>query len=663
MTDQATPIERGAIDDPLAAGREARGRHAWQEAFDLLSQADRAGSLTGADLEALAETAFFTAHADREVEVKERAFKAHLAEGNRVRAAYLALDLGFMNGYRGRHAIASAWTRRAERLLEDEAESYAHGYLALDRSQSARNAGDVEAATAQAEEALRIAKATGHPDLLAEAMTALGALKIATGSAADGLALMEEASIAAVNGELSPFTTGVTCCTLISACRDLTDYRRAKEWTEATEQWCERQSVAGFPGICRIHRAEVVALSGAWDRAEQELRRATDELTAYQAIPPLADGYYAIGEIRRLKGDLAGAEAALREAHGLGRTPQPGLALIRLAEGKVRAALGAINGAVRDETFDQWARARLLPAQVEIAIAASDVALARTAAEELTRIVAAFELPALQAGRHQVWGRVLLAEADAAGAATELRSAIRMWREVAAAYEIARSRVLLSKALRMLDDDDEADLELGAARDEFVRLGATIDAAAAEREIAAIARRRAGPVHIRRTFMFTDIVGSTNLVEALGDEAWEGLLTWHDEALRAEVARSGGEIVNSTGDGFFVAFASAAAGIECAVSIQRALADRRRVSGFAPPVRIGLHSADANRRGDDYSGVGVHVAARVAALAGGGEIVASALTLAEAGDAAASIRASEPRQAAVRGLSAPVSVVSIGWEQ
>ncbi|HSL34576.1 MAG TPA: adenylate/guanylate cyclase domain-containing protein [Candidatus Limnocylindrales bacterium] len=662
MTDQASPADSAAIGDTLVAGRDARERHAWQEAFDLLSEADRAGSLSGSDLEALAETAFFTAHVDREVEIKERAFKAHLAEDNRVRAAYLALDLGFMNAYRGKRSIASAWTRRAERLLENEPESYAHGYLALERSQTARNAGDVDTAVEQAELAVGIATRTGHPDLLAEAMTAVGALKIATGATAEGLALMEEASIAAVNGELSPFTTGVTCCTLISACRDLTDYRRAKEWTDATEEWCERQSVAGFPGICRIHRAEVVALSGAWDRAEQELRLATDELTAFQAIPPLADGYYAIGEIRRLKGDLAGAEASLREAHALGRTPQPGLALIRLAEGKVKASLMAINAAVRDETFDQWARARLLPAQVEIALAAGDVVLARTAADELTRIIATYELPALKAGRHQVLGRVLLAEGDPAAAARELRSAIRMWREVAAPYEVARSRVLLSRALRTLEDEDEADLELGAAHDEFVRLGATIDAAAAEREITVIAQRRAGPVQVRRTFMFTDIVGSTNLAEALGDEAWERLLARHDEIVRGLVARGSGEIVHSTGDGFFVAFGAAAAAVECAITIQRALAEQRRSSGFAMPVRIGLHSADANRRDEDYSGVGVHLAARVAALAGGGEIVASATTLTEAGDAAGSFSISEPRQATLRGLSAPVGVVSIGWE-
>jgi class 3 adenylate cyclase len=651
-----------ATDDPLEAGREAHRRHAWTEAFELLTEADRRDGLRGADLEALAETAFFVARPDFEIELKERAFKAHLAEGDKIRASYVALDLAYMNGYRGRLSIAAAWTRRAERLLEGEPETYAHGYLALDRSHDARLAGDVDAAIAQAETAVEIATRTGHGDLLAEAMTALGSLKIATGSAADGLALLEEASIAAVNGELSPFTTGVTCCTMIAACRDLTDYRRASEWTEAVETWCKRQSVSGFPGVCRVHRAEVVALSGAWERAEQELRRATDELTAYNAIPPLADGYYAIGEIRRLKGDLAGAEEALREAHALGRTPQPALALIRLAEGRVKAAAVAIDSAVRDETWDQWARVRLLPAQVEIAIAAGDTAKARTAADELARIVGSYRSPALEAGRSQTWGRVHLAEGDPAAAAHELRTAIRSWREVAAPYEVARSRVLLSRALRAVDDEDEADLELRAARDEFERLGAQTDLAAMDREIRAVADRRSTPARVAMTFMFTDIVGSTNLAELLGNDDWERLLRWHDDMLRALVTSAGGEVVHTTGDGFFVAFDGARQAIDCAVSIQRALADHRRSSGFAPSVRIGLHAAEASRRGDetgavDYSGVGVHLAARVAALAGGGEIVATAETVADLDGLAVA----EPRSATVRGVSAPVSLVTVAW--
>ena len=661
MTGPASPVEPVGPADPdlLTAGLEALGRHRWQEAFDLLSRADAEGNLSGADLESLADAAFFAARADLEIEVKERAFKAHQAEGNELRAAYVALRLARDYWFRGKLSIASAWGRRGERLLDGKPESYAHGYLALGKSELASSTGNIEEALELAEQAVQIASRAAQADLQAFALTNLGKLKIATGSTNDGMALMEEASISAVNGDLSPFASGATCCTMIAACRDLTDYRRATEWTEATEQYCERQSVSAFPGVCRIHRAEVVALSGAWDRAERELRQAADELTGWSAMPPLADGHYAIGEIRRLKGDFEGAEAALREADSLGKSMQPALALIRLAQGNVKAAASGIASALAEASWDQWAKVRLMPAQVEIAVAARELALARTAAEELARIVDTYKSPALEAGTRQAMARVLLAEGDAAGAVLEVRHAIRLWREVAAPYEVARGRAFLAKALRATGDDDSADFELRAARDEFARLGAQPDETAAERDLQAAVERRTAPVQTRKTFMFTDIVDSTKYAEFLGNDQWERLLRWHDDKLRELVAKHGGEIVNSTGDGFFVAFDSARQGIECARSIQRALAEHRQGSGFAISVRIGLHSAEANRRGSDYSGVGVHLASRVASVAGGGEIVATTDTLDEAGESARSDR----REVSLKGVSAAVSVESVTWTE
>jgi class 3 adenylate cyclase len=654
---EVVPPTFAAAMDPVDAGRAALARHAWQEAYDQLSQADRDGQLSGADLESLSTAAFFAAHGDVELEVKERAFRAYVTEGNDVRAAYLGLDIARRYGFEGKYSIASAWTRRAERIIGPDGDTYAHGYLALIRSESAMAAGDVETALAQAERAIEIGTGAADADLKASALTNLGALKIASGATSDGFALMEEASFAAVNGELSPFMSGMTACRMIGACRDLTDYRRATEWIEATEKYCERQSLSGFPGICRIHRAEVAAVGGAWEIAQHELERATIELGAYNATPPQAEGFYAIGDIRRLKGDLVGAEEALREAHARGKSPQPALALVRLAEGKIKAAAAAISAAVAEETTDRWARARLLPAQVEIAIAAGDVGLARAAVDELAEIVVGYPSPALEAGRRAALGRVLLAEGDAAGAAHEFRAAIKGWREVGAPYEVARARAVLSRALRAGADEDDADLEVRAALAEFRRLGARVDAEAAERDLNDADLRAGAAVSARKTFMFTDIVGSTNLAEALGDQAWERLLRWHDDMLRNQVAKGGGEIVNSTGDGFFVAFASARAGVDCAISIQRALLEHSATTGFAPPVRIGLHTAEANRRGTDYSGKGVHVAARVAALAGGGEILATAETLAEAGGSSASAT----RTAAIKGVTAPVTVGTIAW--
>ena len=656
MSEVSSPTPNAAAD-PAAAGRAAAGRHDWPAAFDLLSEADGAGALSADDLEGLALAAFFTGRANLELDLKERAFKAQEAEANAPRAAYLALDMAREYGYAGKPSIASAWIRRAERLIGTDGDTYVHGYLALVRSEIAAAGGHIDAALELAEQAVAIGTRTADPDLNAYALTNLGALKIATGETVDGFALMEEASIAAVNGELSPFTTGVTACRMISACRDLTDYRRASEWIEATERYCERQSLSGFPGVCRIHRAEVAAVGGAWERAEQELERATTELSAYNATPPQADGFYAIGDIRRLKGDFEGAEAALREAHARGRSPQPALALIRLAQGKIKAAVAGINDAVADQTWDRWARARLLPAQVEIAIAAGDVAGARSAIDELGGIVAGYPSPALDASRQVALGRVLLAEGDGAAAARELRGGVRVWREVGAPYEVARARGVLSRALRAMDDEDDADLELRAALDEFRRLGARLDVDVIERQLRDTEERRNQPLTTRKTFMFTDIVGSTSLAEAVGDEAWERLLRWHDDTLRGLVASGGGELVNTTGDGFFAAFDSARSGLDCAISIQRALRDHRAATGFAPSVRIGLHAAEANRRGTDYSGVGVHIAARVAALAGGGEIIATVETLAEAGEGPGS----DVREATVKGVTAPLSIATIGW--
>lgn len=646
-----------AVPDPLESGRAAIARNEWSEAFELLTTAEREHELSGADLESLALAAFFAGRPDEEDAARERAFHAYLASGDEIRAGYMAFDLARTARRFGRLSIASGWIGRAERLVGGDGDTYAHGYLALSRSEIAAAEGDMDTALALAERAVAIGRKATDPDLRAWALAHLGEIKLAGGATPEGLRLLEEASIAAVNGELSPVVSGVTACRMISACRDLSDYRRASEWIEATERYCERRSLQGFPGVCRIHRAEVAAIGGAWDEAETDLVQATADLERYRATEAQADGFYAIGDIRRLRGDFAGAEEALREAHALGRSPQPALALIRLAQGNVKAAVAAIRSEVGDVAWNRLARARLLPAQVEIHVAAGDAAGARDAVDELHATVADYPSPALAAGRQVATGRLLLAEGDAAGAARELQAAVRGWRAVGAPYEVARARAVLAAALRVLDEEDEADLELRAALNEFRRLGATVDAAAAEQALRSAEERRRGPEHVRLAFMFTDIVGSTRLAEALGDASWARLLGWHDDTLRRLIADGAGQIVNSTGDGFFVTFESARHAVGCAVAIQRALRDHRESVGFAPPIRVGLHVADANRHGNDFSGIGVHVAARVGALGDAGEILATIETLTEAGIAPGA----DPRPVSVKGVSTPVSVVSVAW--
>jgi tetratricopeptide (TPR) repeat protein len=277
VSDVESPAPTETAADLVRAGREALDRHAWQEAFDAFSQADRDGHLSGVDLEAFALTAFFTGQADLEVEIRQRAFAVYEAAGDTLRAAYLALYIARTYFYAGKQSIASAWARRGERLVGPDGDTYVHGYLALVHSAGARASGDLDAALAFAEQAVQIGGHAADADLKAYALSNLGSLKIAAGATTDGFALMEEASVAAVNGELTPFTTGVTACQMIGACRDLTDYKRANEWIEATEKYCTRQSLSGFPGVCRIHRAEVAAVGGAWDRAEHELELATSD--------------------------------------------------------------------------------------------------------------------------------------------------------------------------------------------------------------------------------------------------------------------------------------------------------------------------------------------------------------------------------------------------
>jgi class 3 adenylate cyclase len=656
MSEVTAPSE-DAPADPLTTGLAALARHEWQAAYEALSRADRESALGGPDLESLAMAAYFAGEGDAELEIKERAVGVYLAAGDRLRAAHIALQVARTYFYTGRQSIAATWLRRAEGLLPAEGDTYAHGFLRLVHSEVAAASGDVDRALVLAQQAVDIGERVAHADLRAEALTEIGTLKIATGETADGLAMMEEASIAAVNGELSPFTAGVTTCRMISACRDLTDYRKATEWIEQTEKYCRRQDLSGFPGICRIHRAEIAALSGEWDRAETELERATTELDRYHAAPPQADGYYAIGDIRRLRGEFEAAEAALQEAVARGRTAHPALALIRLAQGKPKAALTAIDGAIAEAGFDRWARVKLLPAKAEIAIAAGDVAGARDAVTQLTETIATYPSPALEAGRQAVLARVLLAEGDAHGAAAAARTAMRGWREVGAPYEVARARAVLADAQRALGSDEDADLENQVATAEFERLGARVDATASAKALRAAHERRSGPTAIRRTFMFTDIVGSTRLAEALGDTAWAHTLRWHDDTLRRLIVDGGGEVVNSTGDGFFAAFESARAAIESAVAIQRALRVHREEAGYPATVRIGIHTADAARRGDDYSGIGVHVAARVGSIATADQILATGDALAEAGD----VTVNDPMDVSVRGVETPVRVATVAW--
>jgi class 3 adenylate cyclase len=636
------------LDDSLEAGRDAARRHAWAEAFDHLSAADRGEPLVPEDLELLAEAASWIGQLNKSIETYERAYATHLENGNIPRAAFAAMMLVTTNRDKGASSIAAGWHSRAGRLLESVPESVEHGYLAHQRALFALARGELDEAFAQAQRAVEIATRFDDRNLEALGLLRQGIVLIKKGELDDGLSLVDEATAAAVGGELDPLPTGMIYCATIDACRDLGDYARAQEWTDTASRWCERESVSGFPGICRVDRAEIMRIMGHLDEAERQATQACEELQAF--APRIAGAAYVeVGETRLRRGDLAKAAEAFRHADELGRTPQPGLALLRLAEGKVEAAATAIKRALGDESWNRLARARLLPAQVEIAITAGDVERAAAAADELEAIAETYSTTTLQASAASARGAVQLAQGDPNAALQSLRHARRLWQEeVCAPYEAARARVLTGQAYRTLADEDAATSEFDAAKASFERLGAVLDV----QRVAELL----GEFSPQRTFVFTDIVGSTRMAEALGEDKWRKLLGWHDRTVRELIEASGGEVIKNTGDGFFAAFERPAAAAEAAVAIQRALDS---YEGVAPDVRIGLHVGTAfEREGEDLGGEAVHAAARIAALGGPGDILGSRETFA---DGAARFRVSEPRSVELKGVSQPVEVVSIDW--
>jgi class 3 adenylate cyclase len=648
------------VEDRLQQARDAYHRHAWHEAFDLLRSADSETSLSPRDLAFLADSAWLAGEADVAIEARERAHARYLEQGDRCDAAEIALQLAQDRFSRLEIAVANGWLGRAKRLLEQtNTECAAHGWQALAiGSVALRVTGDWDEAIRQARLAQGIGERVANPAIQALALQLQGYALVGQGHLDDGLALIDESTIAALSGELDPLTTGRIYCTTISVCRDIADWRRAVEWTTATERWCHREGVSGFPGVCRVHRAEIMDFRGSWADAEREAKRACEELGT-QNLMLRGEALYEIGEVRLRVGDLEGAREAFRQAHQLNREPEPGISLLRLAYGDPRAANISIKRALDSVESQAFDRARLLPAAVDIGLAALDLDLVTHHVAELEQIAGSFRTTALTAAAEYARGRLLLAQGEASAALARLRHSIQLWSEIGAPYEIARSRTALGEALLSEGDEDAARLEFEAAKSDFERLGALPDAKRVgqllgqEEGIAARAGER-----VKRTFVFTDIVGSTPLAEALGDDAWQELIRWHDESLRSIFNRYGGTEVRQTGDGFFVAFEDPSAAIEAAVGVQRSLAEHRRSHGFAPQVRIGLHEAEASTRAIDFAGRGVHEAARIGSLAEGGQVLASVNTVQSA---APRFPMSPPRTVTLKGVSQPVNVVTIEW--
>jgi DNA-binding CsgD family transcriptional regulator len=440
----------------------------------LLSQADEAAPLSADDLELIAASAYMIGREDDYLDALERAHHAHLEAGEAMRAARCAFWVGMNLALRGEVGRATGWLGRAQRLLEREGrDRVERGYLLLPLMFRREAAGEFAAAAAVAEEAAELGERFGDGDLVALALQGQGYMLIRAGRVTEGLALLDESMVIATTRELSPIVTGLVYCGVILACQEVYELRRAQEWTDALSRWCERQhDLVAFTGRCLIHRAEIMQRHGAWPEALDEAKRASGRRGLSQA--GTGQAFYRQGELHRLRGELVRAEDAYREASRCGSEPQPGLALLRLAQGRRDAAAAAIRRVVA-ETTQPLRRAALLPAYVEIMLAVGDTEEARSSCRELEEISERYESGALGAMVADAQGAVDLAEGEAGAALVSLRQAWQVWQELEAPYEAARTRVLIALACRALGDDDTAALELEAARGVFARLGAAPD--------------------------------------------------------------------------------------------------------------------------------------------------------------------------------------------
>jgi DNA-binding NarL/FixJ family response regulator len=463
------------VGEVLEAAREAYRRHDWAGARERFTAARAAGELAAADLDALADAAWWLGEVEEASAVLEAAYRRHLDDGQTGRAAMAAIGIGVFHLLRGDGVVGSGWLGRARRLVEAEPEGVAHGYLLYLELEGALDGDDPAAVVEAARRVREIGR--GHADLNLTAAGDLfeGRVLVKQGRMAEGMALLDEAMLAVLSGELAPEYAGNIYCHLMAAFAELADVRRAAEWTEATGRWLATLPAAVlFTGVCRVHRSQVLQRKGAWAQAEREATLVCQDLAGLH-VAGAAEGHYQLGELRRLRGDLDGAEAAYLQAHALGRDPQPGLALLRLAQGRAATAAASLRAALAAVTADRLARAWLCAAQVEVALAAGDPETAGRASEELGRTASTYGSSGLEAAALQARGAVLLAGGRPEAALPTLRAACRRWQELDAPYDAARVRLLLSRAYQALGDTDTAGRELDAAGTVFERLGATPD--------------------------------------------------------------------------------------------------------------------------------------------------------------------------------------------
>lgn len=461
----------GAIDE----GRSSFARLAWRDAYMQLAAADAESPLELDDLERLALAAYLIGAEDASTAAWTRAHQEAQHRGDPRRAARYAFLIGSGLMFRGEVAPALGWLARGGRVLEGLEDCAEHAWLLTLNGLLQMFGGEPATVEPILAECVGAGQRYGDLDLMTMARVGQGMCKVMQGQDLAGLALLDEAMVAVTSGQVSPVYSGMTYCTVIEACSESFDLRRAREWTAALTRWCDAQpDLVPFRGNCLVHRCALMQLEGAWSEATEAAQQACDVLSGPIKWDSLGSAYYQLGELQRLRGESTLAEASYRRAADNGRAPEPGLALLRLAEGHVGVAASMMRRAL-DETEAFPARSRLLAAYVEVMLAAGDASSASAGAEELTDIAEVLDATYLHALAATATGAVLVAVGDAHGALPKLRMAGSAWRGLDAPHETARVRVLIGLACRALGDPESSAMEFDGARRAFEKLGAEPD--------------------------------------------------------------------------------------------------------------------------------------------------------------------------------------------